>query len=425
MDMVTSEPDEQSDDPAPPSPPEDRQAPRISRRSMIGLGVGGVLVAAAGFGAAELAGGGQLHRVARAIRGSATPSETGSAEASGVKVLTPAGNVGAGDLFVTDMAEENPRLLVLASDGTELWTKSGAKSYADFRVQSYQGRSVFTWWESESTGLAAYADGHLIMTELDGTEITRIEKHGTVSPDEHEFLISPDGTALIVSYVKTRVDLSDYGGSTKGWVMDGVFEEIDIATGTVLQHWSSLEHIGLDESYAGVPKDVTEPYDYFHINSVKPTPDGNFLVSARHTWGVYKVARDSGEVMWRLGGRKSDYDVIGPAAFAWQHDAQYEGSQIRMFDNGSDGTVTATSESRILWLELDDDAGTATLVRRLAHPDELSAAAMGNAERLPNGNLVVGWGTTKRISEFAPDGSLVFDAELPHFTYRCFRDVWR
>ncbi len=341
-------------------------------------------------------------------------------------VLTPAGSVGAGDLFISDMAAENPRLVIAASTGEELWSKSGATSYANFQVQSYQGRSVFTWWESNSSGLAAYGDGNAVVAELDGTLVTSIGTHAGVSPDEHEFLITASGTALITSYVKTPVDLSRDGGSSKGWVMDGVFEEVDLATGKVLTHWSSLDHIGLAESYAGIPENADEPYDYFHINSIKPTPDGHFLVSARHTWCIYKIAAGTGRVLWRLGGRKSDYELPGPATFAWQHDARFENdTTIRLFDNGSDGTVTATSESRVLWLRLDQTARTATLIRRLAHPDKISAAAMGNSQLLDNGNLVVGWGTTKRISEFAGDGALIFDAELPNMTYRCFRDVWR
>ncbi len=341
-------------------------------------------------------------------------------------VLTPAGAVGPGDLFITDMGERNPRLLIVSSAGDELWSRSGAKAYADFRLQQYAGRPVFTWWQSDSTGLAAYGDGEAVVAETDGTVIATIGRRSGVSPDEHEFWLTPSGTALITSYVKTRVDLSRLDGSARGWVMDGVFEEVDLATGRVLRHWSSLDHVALTESYAGIPEDPAEPWDYFHINSVKPTPDGDFLISARHTWGVYKIARDSGAVRWRLGGRRSDFELAGPAAFAWQHDAQFETpSTIRLFDNGSDGTVTATSESRVLWLDVDQSAKSATLRRRLAHPDAVSAAAMGNSQLLDNGNLVVGWGTAKRVSEFAPDGSLVFDASLPNMTYRCFRNVWR
>ena len=32
---------------------------------------------------------------------------------------------------------------------------------------------------------------------------------------------------------------------------------------------------------------------------------------------------------------------------------------------------------------------------------------------LPNGNTLVGWGRAGRISEFAPDGTLLFDAHAP------------
>jgi hypothetical protein len=426
--MLTSEPDLRPV--GPPSPTCDgggRRSSRVGRRRFLALGAGGLVAAVAGAGAADLAAGGSLRRAAVAVTGaSPTLSSPSSSASSVMKILTSAGNVGPGDLFISDMAEENPRLVIAGSSGEELWSRSGARSYANFRLQSYQGRPVFTWWESDSTGLAAYGDGSAVVTELDGTTIAAIRTHAGVSPDEHEFWITPNGTALITSYVKTRLDLSRYGGSSTGRVMDGVFEEVDLVTGKVKTHWSALDHIGLDESHAGIPDDADEPDDYFHINSIKPTPDGHFLVSARHTWGIYKVHAGTGKVLWRLGGRRSDFDLPGPAAFAWQHDAQFENdATIRLFDNGSDGTVTATSESRVLWLTLDQTARRAALTRRLAHPDKISAAAMGNAQLLPNGNLVVGWGTAKRISEFGADNTLVFDAELPNMTYRCFRAVWR
>ena len=412
----------------PPDQPAEpiRRPPVMSRRRLFALGAGGLVAVAASVGAADTALGGPLRqRVAKAVSPSSSASSATS-EPYTAKVLTPARNVGPGDLFISDMAETDPRLVIIDSAGRELWSKSGARSYADFRLQTYQGQPVFTWWESDSVGLAAYGDGRAVVADTSGNEITSIGTRGKVSPDEHEFFLTPSGTALITSYVKTQVDLSHYGGSTTGWVMDGVFEEIDLATGTVLMRWSALDHVKLTESYAKIPSDPDEPYDYFHINSVKRTPDGHYLVSARHVWAVYQVHARTGAVMWRLGGRKSDYKLTKTATFAWQHDAQFETADtIRLFDNGSDGTVVATPESRVLWLKLNQTARTVTLTRQLAHPDKVSAAAMGNAEPLANGNLVVGWGTAKRISEFAPDGTLVFDAELPNMTYRCFRNTWR
>jgi len=59
------------------------------------------------------------------------------------------------------------------------------------------------------------------------------------------------------------------------------------------------------------------------------------------------------------------------------------------------------------------------------HPAKVSAHAMGNAQRLENGNIFVGWGTAARISEFAADGTLLFDATLPNVSYRAYRQIWR
>lgn len=50
---------------------------------------------------------------------------------------------------------------------------------------------------------------------------------------------------------------------------------------------------------------------------------------------------------------------------------------------------------------------------------------MGNAQRLTNGNVFVGWGTAQRITEFSPDGAVLFDATLPAISYLAYRDVWR
>jgi hypothetical protein len=66
-----------------------------------------------------------------------------------------------------------------------------------------------------------------------------------------------------------------------------------------------LEHVGIEASYVKVPDDPDHLYDYFHINSIDVEPDGNLLLCARNTWGVYKVERESGEVLWRLGARRA------------------------------------------------------------------------------------------------------------------------
>ena len=55
-----------------------------------------------------------------------------------------------------------------------------------------------------------------------------------------------------------------------------------------------------------------------------------------------------------------------------------------------------------------------------------TAGSQGNAQLLPGGDLFVGWGQLGRFSEFGPDGSLRFDAQLPagYDTYRAYRSPW-
>ncbi|MGI3783306.1 MAG: arylsulfotransferase family protein [Janthinobacterium lividum] len=123
-----------------------------------------------------------------------------------------------------------------------------------------------------------------------------MRQHRDVSPDEHELLITPHGTASTVSRVRTKADLRPVKGPKDGLIMNGIFEEVDLATGQVLHRWESLDHVALTESHAGVPEDPTEAYDYFRINPVAPTPDGNVIISARHTRAVYEVELATGNV---------------------------------------------------------------------------------------------------------------------------------
>jgi len=52
-------------------------------------------------------------------------------------------------------------------------------------------------------------------------------------------------------------------------------------------------------------------------------------------------------------------------------------------------------------LSIDEAARTVRLSAAYEHPDRLVANAMGSVEKLPNGNVLVGWGEEPCASEFA------------------------
>ena len=294
----------------------------------------------------------------------------------------------------------------------------------DLKVQSYRGRPMLTWIEMRL--------GEYVVFDSSYQEIARFRAGNGYKGDHHEFLISPQDTALITIYNPVPRDLSSFGGPKASVAVQGVVQELDIETGEVLFEWHSLDHVGLDETYAKPGEDVdTAGIDYFHINSIDIDHDGNLLISARHTFAVYKIDRNSGKIIWRLGGKKSDFEMGPGTEFAFQHDGrrQRDGT-ITLFDNGSTvyrgGFTQAIEESRAIVLELDEEEMRATLVREYKHPEKQYADAAGNMQVLPNGNVFIGWGRALVFSEFSGDGKLLFDASLPsgNKSYRAFRFPW-
>jgi hypothetical protein len=150
-------------------------------------------------------------------------------------------------------------------------------------------------------------------------------------------VISPQNTALITIYDAVPKDLSALGGKKDALAIQGIVQELDIETGKLLFEWRSLDHVSLEESYAKPGQDLDYPgIDYLHINSIDVDHDDNLLVSARKISAVYKIDRETGEILWRLGGKKSDFEMGRGTRFAYQHDARrLPDGTISIFDNGT------------------------------------------------------------------------------------------
>ena len=74
-------------------------------------------------------------------------------------------------------------------------------------------------------------------------------------------------------------------------------------------------------------------------------------------------------------------------------------------------------------IDIDETAKTATLKQEFTHDRHLGTA-MGNLQTLPNGNILVGWGTDPAVTEFTPSGDPVYEAKLGGISYRALRHEW-
>ena len=340
-----------------------------------------------------------------------------------VSVLHSSSQVADGHLFLAPLSGPGQRgTLIVDNDGLPVYFHPTTPVVAlNFRTAVYRGKPVLTWWEGKTEhGLGT---GTHVILDQSYRLIQRFKPARNRPSDLHEFIITPRGTALVTAWETVEADLTSYGGPKNGSVIGGVVQELELPSGRLLFEWRSLDHVGLDESHAG----IGPSWDYFHINSIELDSDGNYLVSARNTWGVYKIDRETGRVIWRLGGKRSDFQMGPGTVFAWQHDARHHDGDryISLFNDGAAPAVQPQSQGLVI--ELDNKNKRATLHRRYAyHRQKLLAHALGSVQILPNRNVLVGWGTEPFFTEYTEDGAVVWDARLPKGgqNYRTLRLPW-
>lgn len=316
--------------------------------------------------------------------------------------------------------------MILDHRGRMVWFRPmpGDTMAMNFQVQRYRHQPVLTWWQGVMTE-QGFGKGEYVVFDRSYHQIARFRPGGHPG-DMHEFQITPRGTALVTVYHERPFDLSAVGGPADGTLLDSMVKEVDIDTGRVLFTWRASEHIRLQESHEEVPDDPDEAYDFAHLNAVEVDSDGNLLISARHTDTIYKVDRDTGRIIWRLGGTNSDF-TLGPGArFGSQHDVRrHRDGTLTLFDNSDPPQIR--DHSRALRLRLHPATMRATVVEQRSHPAGLLSVSQGSVQALPDGGFFVAWGSNPYISRFGDHGRLLFNGRFPDDTdvYRAFVQRWR
>lgn len=314
--------------------------------------------------------------------------------------------------------------LIYDDAGQPVWFHPVTKRVGNLTKISWFGRPALTWFEGETIYPGVFA-GEWVVVDPAYREIARVRAGNGYRADVHDIQVTPAGRALLTIYNPVQRDLSAFGGSKNATVFDGVVQEVDLRTGAVTFEWHSLGPNGIpvSDSYANL---TTPVVDYFHLNSMAYDSDGNILISARHVSAVLRIDRTTGNVLWRLGGKRSSFRFVndpgdGPSL---PHDVRRRSDgTVSVFDNGA-GRPQPTFSRGAAW-RLDLGAGTATLAHQWRHTPDLYTPIIGSNRELPGGNQLVSFGVTGVATEYR-GSSVVFESQLGsgQFTYRTYREDW-
>ena len=145
-----------------------------------------------------------------------------------------------------------------------------------------------------------------------------------------------------------------------------------------------------------------------------------------------------------MNGKASSFHVPDDTKFCFQHHARFVDSYddieiISLYDNSAHGTehgtgsevhTAPTSSGKII--KMNKTTMEASLVQGFFPPEnQLRSKSQGSTQLLPNGNVLVNWGSEGAMTEFTSDGTALFHAymdsgalDLGVENYRAFRYNW-
>lgn len=326
--------------------------------------------------------------------------------------------VSPGRLFLNNWGG-TPYILIFNNDGTPYFYQRVENRARDFKVQP-NGVLTRRYITNKVSGFVSMDSNYTIID-------TMVAAHG-YGTDEHELYMLADGHYFLIALDYRSVNMAELhpGGNPNATIVDNIVQEFDAQHHLVFE-WNSKYLFKIVDA---IHEDLNAGFiDYVHMNSIAVDYDGNIIISSRHQSEVTKINRQSGEIIWRLGGKYNQFNMVNDNySISYQHYARPvpgEPGNYTVFDNGN---FHQPQFSRAVEFHIDTLTMTATKVWEYRHSPDRFTWWMGNAQRLPNGNTQVNWadGSLPKFTEITPAGEVVYEANFEDYihSYRAYRFAW-
>jgi hypothetical protein len=312
----------------------------------------------------------------------------------------------------------------------------------DLKQQKFEGKPALSWWEGVINSFGAATSGEVFVVNQHYRQVATLTGDTAdgwiISPHEVD-ITGHDAWVTAYRYI-SNVDLSPYGGNKNGTLYDSAVQEYDLRTGKLLYSWDAYNpggtpNVPLSQSEGTAPPNPHIGWDAYHVNSIQLIGSHEFLVSFRNTWAAYLVDTNTNKILWTLGGKSSSFTLPSAAQFQFQHHVLLlPGNEVSIYDDhccalvGPGKFATPTAPSRGLILKLNFSNHTASMVNQYVHHNPpLDSAFTGSTQVLPNGNVLVGFGSQPFFTEYSRSGKVLLDAQWPgvDLSYRAlFSSNW-
>ncbi len=335
----------------------------------------------------------------RLINGVAVPSDFPNIS---VNIL---GETAPGRIFIP----ATKWIIICNNDGTPYFYRKYDDSHAKMR------------FEPHPTGALSFHNYEVYDTIMDQNFVeidTVLPGHGYL-PDDHELQILENGHMLLVARDQVRIDMSEIvpSGNSNALVEAHHIQELDQDRNVIFE-WRNWDHLDIRDTKVSLSGGFV---DFVHTNSIAVDYDGNLILSPREYNMVIKIDRVSGETIWKLGGKNSDFVFINEdIEFSRIHDVRPvpgEPNQYTLFDNGR-ARANGKQFSRAVEYKLNTDPNvmTAEKVWEYRHTPDLFSAYCGSCQPLQNGNRLIGWAGNDYFTEVDPNGELVYEMRVQGFS---------
>lgn len=222
-----------------------------------------------------------------------------------------------------------------------------------------------------------------------------------LSPRMHDMIALADGSYWLMCDETRTVDLSAQG-RTSAERVTGTQVQHRSANGEILFAWSPFDHIAIDLSVLDQGDVSAKPINWTHGNAIDLTDDGNLILSFRNLNEVVRIDTQTGNVIWRLGGRSSSYTFENSSGlpFRHQHGVRALGNDVELLDN-----LGETGFSRAERYQLNSSTHLAHVSSTFAAPQGVVAQLGGSTQSL-GGHTLVAFGNGGGLYEYDASGNV-------------------